>query len=89
MKLRVNVAGYHKRTTLKDIADKEAGQTPADIMKQFVDEKYVAWISANLPTADFQIEACDANGFIIDFTYEDDANVFRRRIGGRPISEQE
>lgn len=89
MKLRVIVAGYHKRTTLKDIADKEANQSPADIMKQFVNEKYVPWIATNLPTADYKIDEYDANGFVIDFTYEDDANVFRRRIGGRPISEQE
>jgi hypothetical protein len=87
MKLRVNVAGYHKRTSLKDIADKEDSQNPDDIMQQFVGERYLPWIATNLPTADFIIDAYDANGFVIDFTYEDDAKVFARRVGGRPTGE--
>lgn len=52
--------------------------------EQWIAGKFGTWISENIGN-DFTITDANSNGFLVEFTYEDDADDFLRKLGGYQV----
>lgn len=84
MKLRVYIAGRYRKYDIPTVRAANPSYGELEATKHFVDEKYGEWISTNMENAahEFLIENVCADYFDINFTYQDDAEEFRTRLGG-------
>ncbi|UXS04520.1 hypothetical protein [Agrobacterium tumefaciens] len=84
MKLRVYIAGRYRKYEIPAIRAANPSYNELDATKHFVEEKYGAWISENMDNAthEYLIENVCVDYFDIDFTYKDDAEEFRKLLGG-------
>ena len=84
MKLRVYIAGRYRKYDIPTVRAANPSYNELEATKHFVDEKYGEWISTNMENAahEFLIENVCADYFDINFTYQDDAEEFRTRLGG-------
>lgn len=87
MKIHMDIANGYRDTKIAKLKLDNPNWTPKQATTRFIEDVYSEWIKANLGN-DFVI--CDdvnEKNFRIDFTYEDDANAFRRQIGGRVVED--
>lgn len=84
MKLRVYIAGRYRKYDIPAIRAANPSYDELEATKHFVDEKYGEWISANMENAahEYVIENTCPEFFDINFTYQDDAEEFKKIIGG-------
>ena len=70
--------------SIAGIAAANPSYSELDATKHFVLQKYGDWIDANMPHAqhEYLIDVPCTEWFDVDFTYQDDAEEFRTKIGG-------
>jgi len=92
MKVILDIAGGYRRGELNEWFNQERGHAVGDAdartaaITKWAQNRYGAWLDAN-GHSDYAITDVTDTSFAIDFTYEDDADNFRRNIGGRIVEE--
>lgn len=84
MKLHMDIPRGYRDTRIATLQQQYPDWDELQIVARFADDLYGAWIRTNI-SDDFAIVEVTENNFRIDFTYEDDANAFRRQIGGQIV----
>lgn len=87
MKIQYEIAGGHKRgpNGLNDYIKANPGLPQNEAASQWVNGKFGAWIKDNITETEFAITDVTTNGFIVDFTFQSDADDFRKQLGGREL----
>lgn len=86
MKIQMEIANGYKNGRIAQIAERDTKLNRVQATEQFVEAMYGAWIDENLGT-DFAIQNVTEQSFVVDFTYEDDALAFQKRLGGKQLVE--
>lgn len=88
MRVQYEIANGHRRgeNGLLEYIKSNPGTTKETAISQWVDAKFGAFIRTTI-SEDFTIPMTTEFNFVIDFTYEDDADDFVKQLGGHKVEE--
>ena len=88
MRVQYEIANGHKRGEdgLLEFIKRNPGMTKDAAISAWIDSKYGAFIRDSI-SEDFTISDTSEFTFLVDFTYESDADDFIKRAGGHKLEE--
>ncbi|MDR6757203.1 hypothetical protein J2Y48_002499 [Mycoplana sp. BE70] len=88
MRVQYEIANGHRRgeNGLLEYLKSNPGTPKSEAIAAWVDAKFGTFIRTTI-SEDFTITSADENRFIVNFTYESDANDFIKQLGGHRLEE--
>ncbi|MCY1741429.1 hypothetical protein [Ensifer sp. SL37] len=88
MRVQYEIANGHKRGEdgLLEFIKRNPGMTKDTAISSWIDNKFGTFIRDSI-SDDFIIPLTSESGFVVDFTYESDADDFIKRAGGHKLEE--